>query len=51
MVAIGLLYLALEDFILADFSWASRKTSDRSSRAVGRVLTGIQVSQSTRQPN
>lgn len=43
MVIIGLLYLAMEDFFFADFSWANRKRDTRPGRAIGRVVVGVQV--------
>lgn len=43
MVAIGLLYLALEDFFLSDFSWSSRKDPAKSGLAIGRVIVGVQI--------
>jgi hypothetical protein len=44
MSSIGLGYLSLEDFVLNDFSRAEKKQTVRSTRHVGRVLIGIQVS-------
>lgn len=43
MIIIGLLYLALEDFFLSDFSWASRKDSAKPGVAIGRVVVGAQI--------
>jgi phosphatidylinositol glycan class N len=45
MVALGVLYLAFEDFVLADFSWSAKKSPIKSTRGVGRILTGAQVGQ------
>jgi hypothetical protein len=44
MAAIGLGYLSFEDFVLNDFSRTEKKQIVRSTRHVGRVLIGIQVS-------
>ena len=40
MVIVGVLYLVLEDFVLADFTW-SEKPSQRNH--VSRTLVGIQI--------
>ncbi|KAF3767816.1 PigN-domain-containing protein [Cryphonectria parasitica EP155] len=42
MVAVGLLYLALEDRVLADFSMTASKSSLKRQH-LSRVLTGVQV--------
>lgn len=45
MFLIGLLYLLLEDVILADFTWdvGSNASRRRGSNYIQRTLTGIQV--------
>lgn len=43
MVIIGLLYLALEDFFLSDFSSSKRKDAAKPGVAIGRVIVGIQI--------
>jgi phosphatidylinositol glycan class N len=40
MVIVGILYLVLEDFVLADFTW-SEEPSQRNH--VSRTLMGIQI--------
>jgi phosphatidylinositol glycan class N len=40
MVIVGILYLVLEDFVLADFTW-SEEPSQRNH--VSRTLVGIQI--------
>ncbi len=45
MVSLGLLYLAVEDFVLSDFSWKVKKpSSTKSNVPISRIVTGIQVS-------
>lgn len=44
MAAVGLAYLAFESFVLSDFSSTQVK---REGPYIGRVLVGIQVSQTT----
>jgi hypothetical protein len=44
MVILGVFYLAFEDFVHADFSWVAKKPRQEAARGVGRILTGIQVS-------
>lgn len=41
MVLVGILYLALEDFVLADFSWTENPVSPRNHYA--RTIVGTQV--------
>ena len=41
MVLVGILYLALEDFVLADFSWTEKPVSPRNHYA--RTIVGTQV--------
>lgn len=41
MVIVGILYLVLEDFVLADFAWPETPSSSRNH--VSRVLMGIQI--------
>ncbi|KAK4238646.1 Phosphatidylinositolglycan class N-domain-containing protein [Achaetomium macrosporum] len=41
MVIVGVLYLVLEDFVLADFTWQEKRSS--RSNHVSRTLVGIQV--------
>lgn len=41
MVVVGILYLVLEDFVLADFSWSKERPSPRDH--FSRTLIGIQI--------
>jgi phosphatidylinositol glycan class N len=41
MVVIGVLYLVLEDFVLADFTWSNERSSPRNH--FSRTLVGIQI--------
>jgi len=41
MVVVGLLYLVLEDFVLADFTWEEKPTTPNNH--VSRTLVGIQI--------
>ncbi|KAK0645580.1 Phosphatidylinositolglycan class N-domain-containing protein [Cercophora newfieldiana] len=41
MVVVGLLYLVLEDFVLADFTWSQTRSSTKNPTS--RTLVGIQV--------
>lgn len=42
MVVIGILYLIFEDFVLADFTWSEKRSSE-SNNCLSRSLVGIQV--------
>lgn len=44
MVAIGIFYLAFEDYVLADFSTVRRRSEVQKRLNFSRLLTGIQVS-------
>ena len=46
MAVIGLLYLAFEDFVLADFQAGGKGSAKKSGVAVGRILAGTQVRKS-----
>lgn len=41
MVLVGVLYLVLEDFVLADFTWSEKPSAPRNH--VSRTLVGIQI--------
>ncbi|KAK3353486.1 Phosphatidylinositolglycan class N-domain-containing protein [Lasiosphaeria hispida] len=41
MVVIGILYLAFEDFVLADFTWLEKPSPQRNH--ISRALVGIQI--------
>lgn len=41
MVVVGVLYLAFEDFVLADFTWPKKKPSQKN--VVSRILVGVQI--------
>lgn len=45
MFLIGLLYLVLEDVVLADFAWKAKSNTSREKthKTTQRTLTGIQV--------
>jgi hypothetical protein len=43
MVLIGLFYLSMEEYVLADFSWTRQAAQAKQSSLIGRTLAGVQV--------
>ncbi|CAH0050033.1 unnamed protein product [Clonostachys solani] len=43
MVLVGLFYLSMEDYVLADFSWTRKATQAKQNSLIGRTLVGIQI--------
>ena len=41
MVVVGILYLILEDFVLADFTWPTTPSSTKNN--ISRILVGVQI--------
>lgn len=43
MVLIGLFYLSMEEYVLADFSWTRQAAQAKQSSLIGRTLAGVQI--------